>query len=187
MSSDNSANSIFKITLNLTIACLVSGVIIATIQYFTVDTAQRKSIEMANKKMQKLLPSANEFKKIPAHENWFEAYKDKQLVAYIVPGETKGYGGILKLITAVSPDGKVISFTIKETHETPGLGDKAELPPFKDQFTGKDLAHLKVTKNPADKEDILAITGATITSRAVTEAVREAVEKLNAFLKEAGK
>ena len=52
------------------------------------------------------------------------------------------------------------------------------------RISGKDLAHLKVTKNPSDKEDILAITGATITSRAVTEAVREAVEKLNAFSKE---
>lgn len=185
MSSDHSANSIFKITLNLTVACLVSGTIIAITQYLTADEAVRKSAENATKKMQKLLSGTEEFKAIPNHEKWYGAYKDGKLIAYIVPSETKGYGGVLKLITAITPEGKVMNFSIKETRETPGLGDKAELPPFRDQFKGKELANLKVTKNPSNKEEILAITGATITSRAVTECVKDAVVKLNAFLKEA--
>jgi len=103
-------------------------------------------------------------------------------VAYIIPSESKGYAGSIKLLVAVSPEGKVLNFGILDSKETPGLGDKASQPLFHDQFIGKDLAHLKVVKDPSDKEDILAITGATITSKAVTKAVREAIEELNKYL-----
>ena len=58
--------------------------------------------------------------------------------------------------------------------------------PFRGQFKGKDSAHLKVTKDPTDTEDIQAMTGATISSRAVTKAVKDAVDRVNEYQKEIG-
>ena len=115
---------------------------------------------------------------VDGHEGWFAAQKGGQTVAYIVPSETKGYGGTIKLLVAVSADAKVIDYNILEHNETPGLGDNAQKPAFRGQFAGKGAAELTVTKNPADKEAIQAMTGATISSRAVTKGVKQAVEEV---------
>ena len=53
-------------------------------------------------------------------------------------------------------------------------------------FAGKGADKLEVTKDPANKENIQAMTGATISSRAVTKGVREAVEAVAAYKAEGG-
>jgi electron transport complex protein RnfG len=70
--------------------------------------------------------------------------------------------------------------------ETPGLGDEIETDWFKDQFKGKSIEHLKVIKGDT-KEDIQAISGATISTRAVSEdAVKNGVAFLIKTVKEGG-
>lgn len=70
-----------------------------------------------------------------------------------------------------------MDYTVLEANETPGLGDKGAKSPFKDQFKGKKIAGLEVTKDRSAKDKIQALTGATISSRAFTLGVKEAVEK----------
>jgi len=77
----------------------------------------------------------------------------------------------------------VLDFNILEHNETPGLGDNAQKPAFRKQFAGKGAELLEVTKDPSNKENIQAMTGATISSRAVTKGVREAAEKAAALAK----
>jgi len=103
-----------------------------------------------------------------------------------VPAESKGYGGKIKMLVAVTADSKVIDFSILEHNETPGLGDNAQKPEFRQMFAGKGADKLEVTKDPANKENIQAMTGATISSRAVTKGVREAVEAVAAYKAEGG-
>jgi len=178
----SSGSGVAAIAMNLTGACLLSGLIIAGTFYLTNDIAERKAAELESKSKLKLVPDADSFKEVEGRKGWSMALKGDKPLAFIVPTESKGYAGSVKLIVALSPEGKVLNFSILESKETPGLGDKASQPQFHDQFLGKDLAHLKVVKDPSDKEDILAITGATITSKAVTKAVREAIEELNKHL-----
>lgn len=185
MSQDNSKHGggVFAITMNLTCACLISGVIIASVNYLTADIAVRKASELEQLAMRKLVPDADSFKPVPGKAGWIEAFKGKALIAHIVPAEGKGYGGKIRVEVAVTIQGGVLNYCILESHETPGLGDKAALPAFHDQFNGKKLRQLEVVKDPADKEHILAITGATITSVGVTNAVRQAVEQADAYYK----
>lgn len=121
--------------------------------------------------MRKSLP------KYPAKKDTYFAQKDGKTIAYVIPTEPKGYGGPIKLLTAVSLDGSVMDYTMLEHNETPGLGDNASKPKFRGQFKGKKLDHLEVTKDPSKTDLIQAMTGATISSRAVTRGVKEAVEK----------
>jgi electron transport complex protein RnfG len=73
---------------------------------------------------------------------------------------------------------KVQKINILGHAETPGLGDEIETESFKKQFKGKDIEHLKVLKTETT-EYIQAISGATISSRAVTEdAVKKGVDFL---------
>ena len=86
----------------------------------------------------------------------------------------------------MTADAKVIDFSILEHNETPGLGDNAQKPAFRQMFAGKGADKLEVTKDPNNKDNIQAMTGATISSRAVTKGVREAVEAVAVYKAQGG-
>lgn len=88
---------------------------------------------------------------------------------------SKGYGGNIGVMVGVRADNTLGSIRILEHKETPGLGSNISQPSFLSHFKGRDLAETvwRVTK---DKGDIDAVTAATISSRAVLEAVQQAVD-----------
>lgn len=173
----DAGNSIFKIGINLTIACLLSGAIIAGVYAVTAPVAAQERVNLKNKAMKEIVADAQSFAPIEGKTDWYAAVKDGKTIAYVVPAESKGYGGAIKMVAAVGPDGKVINYKILSHNETPGLGDKAAEPKFSKQFAGKSPQDLEVVKTPTDK-NIQALTGATITSRAVTKGIREAAEEV---------
>ena len=81
------------------------------------------------------------------------------------------FSGNLIVMVGVDPSGACTGISITSSGETSGLGSNASKPAFADQFIGK-TGEVKVTK---DGGDINAITGATITSRGVSEAVTSAI------------
>jgi electron transport complex protein RnfG len=169
-----------KIGMNLTLACLLSGAIIAGTYYITAPVAAKEKIVQQNKAMKDLVADAQDFKAVEGKTGWFAAVKDGKTIAYVLPAESKGYGGSIKMLTAVSLDGKDLGYKILDHNETPGLGDNATKPKFSDQFINKTAEELEVVKVPTQK-NIQALTGATITSRAVTKGIREAVEEVTAY------
>ncbi|MEN6326604.1 MAG: FMN-binding protein [Syntrophomonas sp.] len=183
MEHHESNDSILKIAFNLAGACIISGIIIATVYFLTHDIALQKQAELQTLALKSLVTEADQYNPVEGKPGWYTAAQDGELIAYIIPSESKGYGGTIKLLVAVGPDQKVIKYTIVEAKETPGLGDKAAKSPFIDQFPGKGSENLEVTKDPGNKENIQAISGATITSRAVTKAVKTAVDELSEFSK----
>lgn len=90
---------------------------------------------------------------------------------------SEGYNGEIKLSIGITNDGVLNGYAITEIGETPGLGMKSQEPKFKDQFNGKATEQdFEVTKTGAAADnEIDAISGATITSRAVTHAVNAGV------------
>lgn len=170
--------SIFEVARNLAGACILSGAIIAGTYYITSPTAERKAAEMKQNTMKSLIRQADTVKQIPGRTDWYEALKGGKTIAYVVPAEAKGYGGTIEMLAGIGTDGKVLDFSILSSNETPGLGQNASKESFRSQFEGKSLKNLVVVKDPSDKEDIQAMTGATISSSAVTEGIREAVEKV---------
>jgi electron transport complex protein RnfG len=176
-------DSLFKIALNLTVACIIAGVIISIVYYFTADIAIAKQAELNTLALKNLVTEADQYTPVDGKEGWYTATKGGKLVAYIVPAESKGYGGPIKMLVAVGPDNKILKYTILESKETPGLGDKAEKAPFTEQFPGKASSELEVTKDAGNKVNIQAISGATITTKAVTSAVKKAVDEVSEFAK----
>lgn len=102
----------------------------------------------------------------------FEAYSNGSFYGYVVESaSTKGYGGAIVLYVGVGTDGTVRGVSITEISETPGLGMEAPnvLTP---QFEGRRVESFVFTKTGAAAEnEVDAISGATITTRAVTNAV----------------
>ena len=183
MSADHKPKeySIFAIALNLMLACFVSGLVIATTYFFTAPLALKQAAITQTNVMKTLVVDADTFTPIDGKTGWFTATKSGQTIAYVVPGESKGYGGKITMLVAVSPEGKVMKFEILVANETPGLGDGANKEPFKKQFTDKTSENLTVTKDPSNTKDIQAMTGATISSKAVTLGVKGAVDEVVQF------
>ncbi|HWR44647.1 RnfABCDGE type electron transport complex subunit G [Sporomusa sp.] len=177
---DDKNNSIFRIALNLTITCFISGIIIAGTFAITEPSAAAQRVKAKNDAMRELVKDAESFKAIEGKEGWYAGLKGGKVIAYVVPASGKGYAGNIEMLAAVTTDGKAMDFKVLKHAETPGLGDKMVLPKFRNQFANKVPTDMEVVKVPTDK-NIQALTGATITSRAVTKGVREAVEAVAAY------
>ena len=107
------------------------------------------------------------------------ALKDGEIVGYIFKTAEKGYGGDVSVMTAVNVDGTVKSVAVFDVSgETPGLGQNAAKESFYSQYEGK-TSGISLLKNGADsaKNEVNAVTGATITSTAVNKAVNQALEQ----------
>jgi Na+-translocating ferredoxin:NAD+ oxidoreductase subunit G len=109
---------------------------------------------------------------------YFEGIKDSKTTGYAFTTENnKGYGGNIQILMGVDVKCNLTGFQIIQHAETPGLGDQADKAFFKEQFLGKGLDNLKFMVKQ-DGGDIDAITAATITSRAVTQALEDGLNKI---------
>ena len=134
------------------------------------------------------LIKADEFETISFNgkENFeFNAAKSKtgETLGYIFITSEKGYGGEVSVMTAIGTDGKIVNVAILDASgETPGLGQNLTKENFYSQFSGKSGA-TEVVKNGADsaKNEVNAVTGATISSRAVKNAVNKALSQYSEY------
>ena len=113
--------------------------------------------------------------------------KNGNLIGYVFSATSpSGYGGDIKVAIGVSnKTNKITGFTVLSHSETAGLGAKATEDEFKSQFIGKSANGINYTKNGASNDtEIDALSGATITSNAVCEAVDSALAVYNLQLKE---
>ncbi|HMM11964.1 MAG TPA: RnfABCDGE type electron transport complex subunit G [Bacteroidales bacterium] len=108
----------------------------------------------------------------------FYAYQGDQLVGVAVNTYTnKGFGGLIRLMVGLLPDGTINNTAVLEHKETPGLGDKMQQnkSDWSLKFNGKNPSanNIHVKK---DGGEVDAITAATISSRAFVDAVLHAHE-----------
>ena len=178
------AKDILKITLNLVIIYLIGGIILAAVYAKTSPIMYRNAVLEKETALKKLMPEADHIEKIgdwtihDKHAEYFIARKKNATTGYIIQSFGKGYSSYINTLIAVDTEFRIQKISILGHAETPGLGDEIEADSFKDQFTGKDPEHMKVLKTETT-EYVQAISGATISSRAVAEdAVRNGVDFL---------
>jgi electron transport complex protein RnfG len=107
---------------------------------------------------------------------FYPAKKGGEVIGTAVRSFTNtGYNGLVVLMVGILPDGTIKDIQVVEHKETPGLGTKMASPKFKDQFKDIDPSQV-VLKVKKDGGDIDAITAATISSRAFSEATQLAVD-----------
>lgn len=107
--------------------------------------------------------------------NVFPAKKGGSLIGIAYEGIGSGHGGDVEVLVGIDLDGKILGVKVVKHGETPGIGTKAtDSKEFLDQFKGKGVGS-KLTLTAAGGE-IEAVSGATETSTAITEAVRKAIE-----------
>lgn len=171
------ASDILKPVIMLTLICLITSALLAYTNSLTAPVIEALAVQTANETKSVVLSSAESFEEQKIGDTEYSVGKDSSgtVVGYVFTTSAKGYGGDVNVMVGVNAEGKVSGVEILELSETPGLGMNAQKPSFLEQFIGKTLG-ITVNKNtPADNE-IKALTGATITSKAVTAAVNTALE-----------
>jgi len=118
----------------------------------------------------------------PIEKTIFPAKDNGKLVAIAYASDATGYHGPIDVMIGINLDGKLTGISIMTHTETPGLGARVVEPVFTKQFSGLTLSgELNVT---AQGGKINAVSGATISSKGVVAAVRNALEVFPQIKKE---
>ena len=184
-------NKIIKNTVILTLITLIAGICLGAVYEITKEPIAQAQDAAKKEAWQQVFPDAdaNDFELIDVDQKAADkAIKDLGVKAtidevctvgeegYVVTVTDKeGYGGDIKITVGITADGTINGISILSITEPAGLGMRATEPAFYEQYQGKQAEKFVVSKDGGDGEPIDALSGATITSRAVTGAVNAAL------------
>jgi electron transport complex protein RnfG len=194
--------NIVSVTLKLLVIAVVSAIALGAVYYVTAGPIAEQAAAAAQEARQGAFPDAVSFTALydPDAEETKDVTLESLLGASEAPDDygiiqtvytaldadgkeigivagviTKGFNSGLHLTIGIASDGTVQGVVVGDNTETAGLGAKAKEDWFQDQYVGKQSPLTVVKANPAEGE-VQAITGATITSKGVTNAVNTVSE-----------
>ena len=189
-------NNIVKNTLILTAITVVSGLLLGVVYGITKEPIAQAQENTKQEAYRTVLSNASEFETVEfdadtaaslLSENGYTSDVITEIaegtdasgatVGYVISVQSsEAYDGSLSLSVGIASNGTVKGIEMLEISETAGLGMKADEAEFKDQFKDKNVQKFTYTKTGEDGDDkIDAISGATITTNAVTNAVDSAL------------
>ena len=167
--------------VSLFLICVVVTALLALTNAVTAPKIDALAVETQEASKKQVLSSAASFsdeKQIEKDGVSYTYYdglaSDGSVMGYVFVTSAKGYGGDISVMVGVLGDGTVAGVNILSINETAGLGMNAKNQSFLDQFLGKS-GEIGVAKNNPSDTEIQALTGATITSRAMATAVNTAL------------
>lgn len=184
------AKEIIRTALLLFLICAVSAGILAAVNSVTAPKIAESSAAAAEKSKAEVLPEAKSFEDITLSDGtvcWCGKAEDGTTAGYVFDTTASSYGGKIELMTGINADGVVTGISILTINDTPGLGMNAKKTEWQEQFSGTDGELTVGNDSETGKNQINAITSATITSRAVTACVNTAREYYNEILTGEGK
>lgn len=183
---------IFKLGGILLLYTAIAGAALSMVNSITKPRIELQKKLVLERALTTILPAANKNAIFHVIEDDVEYYKGyaavdtTDLVGYALIARGPGYSSTIETMVGVDTTGKIIGTTIMHQVETPGLGTKIEeirygdtKPWFQAQFWGRTWLELAVDK---DGGEIMSITGATISSRAVTNSIKESLKKIEPLL-----
>lgn len=165
-------------TITLFIICLVTSVLLAATNLMTRDKIVEINKQSESESRQLVLPSAKNFE--DSEDGTYAIGKNgSELAGYVFTTKTKSYGGDLKVMTGIDKEGKITGVVLLTISDTPGLGLNAQKESFRDQYkkAAPENGFEVIKSGTASDTQIEAMTGATITSKAVTTCVNDAVKE----------
>ena len=175
-------SNLTNMVLCLTAVCLVCSALLGGMYALTKEPIDKANAEILNASIGAVLPEGGTLSEAIKVEvggqpsEYYVSSEGSDVKAYAIKSTTVGFGGPLTLMVGITPDGKVYNTSVLSHTETPGLGAKCNTDEhFYSQFKGFDPSS-KILSVKKDGGDVDAITASTITSRAYSLAVKNAVE-----------
>ena len=188
MKTENNVMYILRLTVTLLLICAVVAAALAGVNAITKDKIAAIQAEKTQKAIEAVLPGAEKLEEIPFTDETglvTKVYKSDMSLSsdsasafgYAVEVRPAGFGGAITMMVGISDDGKVLGISIISHAETPGLGavsaansDKGVS--FREQFKGL-VAGITIGDG---QNQVDALSGATITSKAIVDGVNAALE-----------
>ncbi|MBT5683612.1 MAG: RnfABCDGE type electron transport complex subunit G [Gammaproteobacteria bacterium] len=166
--------SIHTKILKPTLLALTCALLLAFTSQQTQETIESNQRHYEERVLREMVNGAE----LQQSSSGYDVFREGTQIGTIEPFTTaRGYNGRIDLLIALNSDRKVISVRVTHHEETPGIGDKIELDVsgWIHQFAGRSADDTDWTLSPGG--DIDAISGATITSRAITDAIAEVLSE----------
>lgn len=161
----------------LVIIVLISVSLVMVIGNITqVKIAEQREAEIL-KQLNIIFPEMTDFKYL---DKYYEIYTGSDIAGFAFTVKGKGYSGDINMLAGIDINYNIKSISILSNTETPGLGTRIEEDDFTGQFKGLALQDIGLSK---DGGKIDAITNATISSKAVTDALRGQMEEIIGIIK----
>ena len=175
---------ILRPAVMLTVICLVVTALLAGTNLLTRDQIEQQKQEAARTSRELVLPGVTEFEeaKTTGAEGEEVSYcigkNGGEIAGYVFTTTASSYGGQIQVMTGIQADGAVTGVELLSINDTPGLGMNAQKEDFRAQYHQSipESGQFSVIKSGEKQNgEIMAMTGATITSQGVTDAVNSAV------------
>lgn len=161
-----------KYGLILGLICFLSSSVLAVVNGITESKIKLQKEKEESLALKEALPEAAVFKPVfqEAQIIYYTAYdSDAQLNGFVIKSQGKGYSANIEVLAGLNLNLEIVNVRILSQNETPGLGNRISEPPFLEQFKGKNLDTFS---------QVQAITGATVSSGAVINAVKNRISEL---------
>lgn len=173
-------------TISLFLICLVATALLGVVNGITEGKIAENAIATEENSRKIVMENAESFGEKTEGEYTYDGEKtsyscvpaldkDGKTIGYVYVTKSTGYGGAIRVMTGVDLSGKVTGVNFLEINETVGLGMNATKDDFKSQFIGL-MNGITVNKTEPGENEVKALTGATITSKAATKGVNIALD-----------
>ena len=163
----------------LALICVVAAGLLAVVNTLTgpkILAAARSEEQAALKEVMPLAVKFSAVKSAADEEVLYYKAFDHQnrLMGFVFKASGKGYSSVIETMAGIFTDGKISAIKIISLNETPGLGMRVSEDKFRSQFN---------QQNSLDLSKVEAITGATISSRAVMDSVMKKAQEIQTLIK----
>lgn len=185
-------NRIIKDTLSLVAITLVAGVCLSFVHELTADTILKAEADERTASYREVFPAAADFitpegdedinktvsvAGVTIGESLFAVDSEGNVIGCVISSTSaNGYGGDVTLSVGIDLENTVTGMTVTSMSESPGFGSHCQDEDFQEQFKGVKGEVTYTSGGKSQPNEIDMISGATFTTRAVTEAVNGALE-----------
>jgi len=160
----------------LALICALAAGLLAGVNALTKSRIIAQSLGGERAALKEIMPEGVNFEAVisAGKTDYYKVFNQEGIfLGLIFKASAKGYSSTIEVLAGISKDAKITAIKVVSASETPGLGSKINGPDFINQFRGTDTG----------LSGVQAITGATISSRAVISAVKKRAEELKDIIK----
>jgi len=161
----------------LALICIVASASLALVNSLTKSRILAQAQTEEDASLRDVLSEGARFEAVKSGNDilYYKAYgKDEKFLGVAFKALGKGYSSTIETMVGMSKEGKILAIKILSQNETPGLGAKVAEPAFRGRFSDKNIQNLN---------EVEAITGATISSRAVIDSVTNKAKEIQELIK----
>lgn len=159
--------------------CIVAGGLLAAVNTLTAPKILAQELAEEQAALKEVMPKAAKFTAIKSATDeqtlYYKAFDEEdKIIGFVFKASGKGYSSVVQTLAGMDLAGRISAIKVLSQNETPGLGIRITEKKFTDQFKNQDSLNLS---------GVQAISGATISSRAVMNSVLKKAQEIKELIK----